>query len=203
VTTAKVDLTGDGRMNVYQDITYLMPFRAAADSIKLDSRMASKVLIACPGFPRDSFYYYAFDGRFEGGFNRLYLVVDRADQVVCVQLVEEATKAKTDVWRDLGWHCYDFVNARTKATNRLVIGQKIALSTLNIWNECHDVTKFAPAITKANTNWKVARVDTVLTQPDPKYPTSLGGMTTKQTTRWYVPRPIVELILSCVQQPAH
>jgi hypothetical protein len=201
LTTAKTELAGSNGILVYQNIPYLTPVRQAVAALKLDPRMMSKVLIACPGFPRDSFYYYSFDGRFEDGFNRLYLVVDRADQLVSVELVEEAPKTKAfNLVRDNGWHTYNFVLDRTKALNTLKIGHRVAISVQGKWTEPRNNAVFAPEITPQNANWTTARVDSVLAEPDPKNPARLFDLGGKEASRWYVPRPIVELILTCVQK---
>lgn len=200
VTTANTSQATDDTIQIYPGITYLDPLRSAVAALKLEARPPSKVLVACPGFPKDSFYSYAFDGRFEGSFNRLYIVVDRADQVVGLQFVEEAPRSKSDLHRDQGWRCYNFVNARTRATDKLIIGHRLSLWTVGKWTEPPLTTDYAPKITKTNTNWKCARVDSILAQLDPKNPTWPNGLATKEVVRWYVPRPVVELILTCVQQ---
>lgn len=191
------DLSATTDAAIYDQITYLMPVRQAIESLKLNVRVPSKVLIACPGFPRDSLYYYAIDGRFEGTYNRMYLVVDRADQVVSVELVDETPKLTG--WHsheDQGWHTYDFVNARAKALSTLRVEQHVALWTVTKFEENNDIFAFAPIISTKNAGWKVARVDSALLTTD-KYG---QAKTSKQNSRWYVPRPLVELILTCVQK---
>jgi hypothetical protein len=192
-----VDLSAATEATLYEQITYLMPARQAIESLKLNVRVPSKVLIACPGLPRDSLYYYAIDGRFGGTYNRLYLMVDRADQVVSVELVDESPKLTG--WHpheDQGWHTYDFVNARTKALNTMRVEQHVALWVTSKFDESNDIYAFAPVISAKNANWKVARVDSALLSTD-RY----GAVkSVKQNARWYVPRQIVELILICVQK---
>ncbi len=55
----------------------------------LQSAIKSKNAVVCPGFPSDSFSSSTFDGRFDGEYNRLYLVTDCADQVASIRLVCE------------------------------------------------------------------------------------------------------------------
>lgn len=197
VAKPNIDLSPSTDTLLYQGITYLMPARQAIESLKLNVRLPSKVLIACAGLPRDSLYYYAMDGHFDGPYNRLYLVVDRADQVVAVELVDETPKKAVSHGKaDPSWHTYDFVNARSKALNTLRVDHRIALWTTTSFEESHRSDAIAPEITAQNTNWKVARVDSSLVETDRfGYPTNA-----KQQTRWYVPRQIVELILTCVQK---
>jgi hypothetical protein len=154
-----------------------MPVEEAFDALRLKMRLPSKVLVACPGLPRDSFYYYAIDGHFEGEFNRLYLVVDRADQVVAVELVDEAPhqRALLRAGVDDGWHTYDFINTRTKAITTLKITQKLEQHTSDL-----------------------IRVDSTLIDIEKQGYSTVNVV--KQMTRWYVPQPIVELVLTCVQK---
>lgn len=199
LTTAKTDLTGDDQIQVFQGISYLSPLAEAVASLKITTRLPAKVLIACPGFPKDSFYYYAFDGRFEDGFNRLYIVVDRADQVVSVQLVNESPKSEYSAnTRDVGWHAYNFVNARTKALNTLRIEHKVGLWARNRWHAYIGSSRYMPDITQWNQDWTLLRLNSQLLKGE-------DGRFSKakclEDVRWYVPRPIVELILTCVQNP--
>jgi hypothetical protein len=190
VAKPNVDLTGDDETVIYEKITYLMPVREAIASLNLGTRLPSKVLVACPGFPRDSFYYYALDGRFEGHYNRIYLVVDREDQVVSVELVDETPQTPSIYSNnDEGWHTYDFVNARSKAMSTLRIDNKFTY----VSKDLHD--------RKANSKpgWRLGRVESLLLQPDRK---QYGRLEAKQQTKWFVPREIVELILTCVKKPS-
>ena len=197
VARPNIDLAPSSDTPLYQEITYMMPARQAIESLKLNVRLPSKVLVACAGLPRDSFYYYAFDGHFDGQYNRLYLVVDRADQVVAVELVDESPKKAVSHGKaDPSWHTYDFVNARSKALNTLRVEHRIALWTTTSFEESHRSDAIAPEITANNAAWKVARVDSSLVETDRSgYPTNA-----KQQTRWYLPRQIAELILTCVQK---
>lgn len=197
----KVDLSEAKGLPIYEGIMYLMPVRQAIDSLKLSLRLPSKVLIACPGFPRDSFYYYAVDGRFDGHFNRLYLVVDKADQVVSVELVDESPKNTMNLSRrEQGWHTYNFVSTRTKATNMLEIDHHVLLSGSGRFESTQSYFDPIPKISRQNENWTLARVDSALVQLDRKYLPRQSDLVVKEQVRWYVPRPIVELILTCVQK---
>ncbi|PYJ52490.1 MAG: hypothetical protein DME87_00045 [Verrucomicrobia bacterium] len=76
--------------------------------------------------PRDSFSSYAFDGSFDGEYNRLYLVTDCADQVASIRLVcEKPTRSGSGASTD--WYCYNFVNYRVKALSRLGISHQVGL----------------------------------------------------------------------------
>jgi hypothetical protein len=198
VGRANVDLDGHN-IQIFDGITYLMPAQQALDSLRLNVRLPSKVLVACPGLPRDSFYYYSIDGRFEGEYNRLYLVVDNADQVVSVELVNEVPRnGGAHFGTDQGWHTYDFVNTRTKAITTLRIDHKIELGANGRFLALSHNGAYTPTMTQSNTNWDMVRLDSTLVDVERRGSSTLP--TTKQLTRWYVPRPIVELILTCVQK---
>lgn len=198
VAKPNVDLGEAKGTTLFEGITYLMPARQAIESLKLSMRLPSKVLIACPGFPRNSLFYYAIDGRFEGHYNRMYLVVDRADQVVSVELVDETPQMPSYYSStDLGWHTYDFVNARSKALSTLRIQHKLALLTMTTFEEERSSSSFAPTINASNAGWRLARLDSLLVQKDNK---PYSATTAKQDTRWYAPRQLVDLILTCIKK---
>jgi hypothetical protein len=77
---------------IYSGVTYLMPLNDAKLALNIKQQVTAKNRVGAAGFPRDSFSYYVFDGVYDGHFNKLYIVTDRADQVVCIQLVAETPK---------------------------------------------------------------------------------------------------------------
>jgi hypothetical protein len=110
------------------------------DEIK--SRSGSKTQILMPGFPRSSFFYYAFDGDFTkfaevdvadqgagtvsassspvrinevGTFNRMHLVTDSYDQVVAVQFSCEAPSRAPVFRSDNEVGVFNYVLFRRKA----------------------------------------------------------------------------------------
>jgi len=180
------NLDGDDSIKVYEGISYLTPIRSVFDQLKISDKLASRVLVACPGLPRGSFYYYSVDGHFEGEYEHMYLVVDRADQLVSVQLVSDKSQPATsdatsrkDAQPD--WYAYNFINTRAKAMNTLRIKHSVN-------------THEGP---------NVFRVDSLLLQPEATPGYTFGSfMRVKERVRWYVPRPIVQLILECVQKSA-
>jgi len=114
-----VDLSGAGT-KIYNGITYLMDSEQAATNLGLAHSVPSRVLVAAPGFPKNSLYYIGYDGAFEGRFNRLYLVTDIANKVVAIQLVDEHPKGR---WKSAAalaaatWSTYNFINARMRASD--------------------------------------------------------------------------------------
>ncbi len=180
---------------VYPGVPFLAPLALAKKRLNLEGATSAKTRVACPGLPQGSFTAHAFSGVFIGGFNRLFLVTDNADQVVSVLAVEESTRSRTPNATDTtGYHTYNFIIHRAKGTDDLVIRHEIA-------------TDGAPA--------GVVVVDSMLVDPtDPENPppvrstrstSSRSTSSSKPKTgkvlersRWFVPVPVVNLILDCV-----
>ncbi len=185
-------------LKIYEGVTYLMPYEEARKALNLGQKVVAKTKVTCPGFAKDSFFHYAFDGNFEGHFNKLYLVVDKADQVAAVQLVAEKPQI-----RDFGiiglnsekmeWHTYNFVNSKSKASTRLLIEFKQLFQKGDRW------TAYRPTIlsTQPTSPVDVLRLESIVVDPG-------SGETTKEQralegVRLYLPRPMMELILHCIQ----
>ena len=114
------DLGPSPGLEIYRGVTYLMPFDEACKALDLNGYTTSRQRVLCPGFPRESIFYVAFKGKF-GSANFLYLVLDSANQVVGVQLVEETPSSGGTSYLDYGGlRTYNFVNYRINAstTNR-------------------------------------------------------------------------------------
>lgn len=187
--------TVDTSIDVYPNIPFLTPVSIARKTLNLDGAPSNKTRVATPGFPIDSFNAHVFSGVFPGGFSRLYMITDNDDQVVSVLLVDSSSRTRVQNETDTsGYHTYNFVTGGAKATSGLVIR--------------HEVT---PSKTPSG----VVVVDTLLIDPnDPdgsatgkssKGIMSKSGSATKQKTgrvleraRWFIPTPIVNLILRCV-----
>lgn len=112
-------------ITIYNGVKYLMPLIEALDVLNLNRALKPKALSPCAAFPNNSFYMYSIDGAFEDRFNKMYLVVDGADQVVAVQLVDE-TPPQQQQSGELRWHTYNFVQQKEKAKNSLLISHEIA-----------------------------------------------------------------------------
>jgi hypothetical protein len=110
--TPAVDLGGYG-INIYNGVRYLMDSDEAAGILGVRGHIPSRVRVATPGFPRNTLSYTAYDGNFEGHFNRLYVVTDTANQVVCVQLVDEHPRPGD---AQGSWNTYNFINTRLRAS---------------------------------------------------------------------------------------
>lgn len=191
---ASEETSVDASMEVYPGIRFLTPLAAAKKLLNLDGVQSTRSKVATPGFPVDSFSANAFNGVFAGGFNKLVLITDTEDQIVSVLLVDSSSRTRVPNETDTaGYHTYNFITGGAKATGNLVIKHEIA-----------------PSRSFAN----VFVVDTLLvdpTDPDPQVPsrsskglTRTAGSTKPRTgkvlerTKWFVPAPIVNLILHCV-----
>lgn len=186
------------RIQIYQGVTYLMPYAEAKEKLNLIQKVVPKNKVICPGFPKDSFFHYSFSGSFDGHFNQLYIVVDKADQVVAVQLVTEAPK--TDLvdapYKETIWHAYNFVNSRTKASRRLWIDHKPYFQDQQGWREYS--AKYSYGQPKGPVN--VLRIDSLLMNPDLTNSGSRGtNWKPLEAVRLYLPKPVMELILYCVR----
>ncbi len=194
--SASTSTEGNPMIEVYPEVPFLLPLAQAKKRLNLESITPSKTKVACPGLPVGSFSAYGFAGIFPGGFNHLYLVTDNADQVVSVLTVDENSRQRTPELTDTGgFHTYNFINLRVKGTNDLIIK--------------HVVATEAPA--------GVVIVDSMLVDPHdaenppPKTGSKTGTSGSKtsgargprtgkvmERSRWYVPQPVVNLILRCV-----
>lgn len=111
---ASPDIAEIGPVEIYSGVTYLMPMRDALSRLGVERQLASKTKIACAGFP-DGVYYTAFDGQFEGHYNRLYVITDSRDQVAGVHMVDESPVRGIREGESGNWRTFNFVNARVKS----------------------------------------------------------------------------------------
>lgn len=182
---------GDPSVVLFADVPFLSPLAVARKRLQLDSSTPSVTKVTSPGLPLGSFSAHAFSGVFAGGFNRLYLITDNANQVVSVLLVDENTRQRTsDLADSMGYHTYNFIGGRVKGSNELVVKHQLATS--------------APR--------GVAVVESMLIDPDDRAAPAKPSTTTRtapasrtartgkvmERSRWFVPEPVVNLILRCV-----
>ncbi|MFH0953398.1 MAG: serine/threonine-protein kinase [Verrucomicrobiota bacterium] len=172
---AGVNLSPDSSLVLFGQIYYLMPVQEAAKII--GQPLAPRKNMNCPGFPRDSFFYYSTEGNFGDGFDRLLLVTDSTDHVVAVQLVNE--HPDESLWLDPQafadkWHAYNFVQLRTRGSAKWRIGQRVQ-----------------------NTN-RVVRIDTELVANDEYGYFGLGD--SKERVSLFLPQQLVNLILFRIEK---
>lgn len=182
-------------VEIYQGVTYLMPFVEAKQKLGLKQTMVPKNKVITAGFPKDSLFHYAFDGIFDGGFNKLYLVTDKADQVVAVQLVCESPRR--DMVRDIhtapDWSMYNFINNRRKATTRLWVDHQTHFLRTGSWRQYRKVSGYSHPEGKET----VIRIDSVLMDPDSPNGTNYRGQEWKllEVSQLYLPKPLMELMM--------
>ncbi len=170
------DLNAGTQLMMADGIPYLCPLRLAEERLHVAGRSSTRTLVSCPGFPKGSVYYHSYDGQFEGRYNRMYIVVDSAEQLLSVQLVDESPDAAGRMHWDKNWLCYNFVNYRVKTMPRLQIAhevKEVRRDVFRVDSGLHD-----PGLTKPR-------------HTDPR---------TLEISRWYVPRPFVQLILHCISK---
>lgn len=195
-------LTAADDVEIFQGVTYLMPLAEAKTKLGLTQNIVPKNKIITGGFPKDSCSYHAFDGIFEGGYNKLYLVTDKADQVLAVQLVSESPRRDMAerVFSATDWSYYNFITNRRKATTKIWVRHEVYfLSTFGnktVWRRRQD-----SSFGQLNGNERVFRIDTVLYDPDmDRYGVRGKDQRFLEVSRLYVPKPFVELILHCISQ---
>lgn len=195
------DMAPSPGLKLFEEVTYLMPYAEARKKLNLNQRLVPKAKVECAGFPKDSFYSYAFDGVFEGHFNKLYLVTDKADQVVAVQLVT-GNPNRTDVdapYYPTDGHTYNFINSRAKATTRLWVDHKPFFQGKDGWR------KYDPKSggTSGQPSGEVGllRIDSLLMDPKPDSTRNVRGSNWKalEAVRLYLPKPMMEIILHCIR----
>jgi hypothetical protein len=176
--TEAVDLGGAGT-KIYNGVTYLMDSAQAASALGLGHAMPSRVVVATPGFPRNSTYYIGYDGAFEGRFNRLYLVTDVANKVVAVQLVDEHPNTSSGSVGSSGraWNTYNFLNVRLRASDatRVHATSKRDGSTILI------ETRMSQSVRQRKARGSVNRYEE------------------KEHTKLFIPIPFARIILHCAQ----
>ncbi len=190
-----VSLTASKDIIIFDKVHFLMPLEEAKKALGLPSNVTPKAGVAGGGFPRDSLFHHVFDGNFEGHFNKLYLITDKADQVVSVQLVAESPeKSWVRFPQESDWHVYNFINSRSKAITRLRIDHTIYYLRKG-WDSW---SSYSPERSDTRPEaTPVIRIDSVLVDPGRR-----GSSTDArymEAVRWYVPRPLGELIMHCTR----
>jgi len=191
---SKPALTASKSTIICGQVHYLMPLEDAKKALNLPATLPAKVGIVTPGFPKDSLVSHGYEGVFEGRYNKLFLITDRANQVVSVQLVAENPEKE---WMqlptgDTGYRTYNFVTNRNTASDSLVVGHKVSYPNKAGWmltNPRHDKI---PTYQKQDT----IRIDSTLHKKgSSKLDKERRGM---EAVRWYVPRPLAEIIMHCI-----
>jgi serine/threonine protein kinase len=167
---AAMDLKPDATLILFGQVRYLMPLKEAVDILAKPA--SPRKSLNCPGFPKDSLYYYSVEGEFGNGFDKILLVTDSADRIAAVELVNE--HPDESLWLDPAvfsenWHAYNFVQTRTKGSAKWRVGHRV--ETVN----------------------RVVRIDSELVANDEYGYFGLGD--SKERVSLYLPQQLVNLIL--------
>lgn len=191
VGTASETTQADAALEVYPGIPFLTQLNSVKKLLKLDALQSSKSKVVTAGFPYDSFNSHEFVGVFPGGYDHLSLITDNDDQVVSVLLVDSSSRARMPNEPDTtGYHTFNFITGSGKAASYLAVRHQV---------------------TPPSTPTASIVVDTLVIDPtDPETPVpkrtkgSSKSSSSKPKTgkllersRWFVPPPIVNLILRC------
>ena len=188
--TAEKDTDAHPEMLIYPGIKYLAPLAEAEKVFFGDSRPSKSVAtkLAIAGFP-EGLSFASYDIHL-GIYNRLFLVFDLAQQVVSVELVGEdvlfVPPSPPFVLIESEWRVYDYINDRIKGQSRIVIDGRVNDLRANGFIIFH------------TTGTRQQRWSRQIPAPGitAKPPTS--EIHPKQATTWYVPKPLINLILYCV-----
>jgi len=187
----EADLGNHPEVKVYPGIRYLMPVAEVEATLFKDARrLSSPSKIACPGFP-SGLFFISYDVK-SGIYNRMYLVVDRANQVVSLELVAEDTLfvPPSPPFRrfDGAWHVYDYVNDRIKGQPDIVIDTRV--------RDARSPDGYVVVNTTGG-RWPDPIGDPgIIRKPPP------ANVKPKQASTWFVPVPLVNLILYCAREAA-
>lgn len=188
------NLNGATDLEIYPGVTYLTPVREAAQRLGVAGKISTKNSVASPGFPKSSIFYYSVDGMFEGEYNRMLLITDKADQVLSIQLVAEnpgASEAFHHWYRgDADWHCYNFINHRVKTVATLRVRHLLSYQVHDRWRSQQSNEPIDAELVRADL-FLVSEDLHTRHRSTPRYKVV-------EASRWYVPRPFAELILYCL-----
>lgn len=198
--TPQIDMDGKP-ITIWRQITYLMPIQEAKKALGFG--ISTRETITCAAFPSGSFFYHAFSGNYEDGFNRLYLVTDFSDQVVGIQWQDTGARAKK--WFPLysnnysqDWSLYNFVSDRRKANPNWLVGFYICKGSKPIFG--YPPIEESRVAAPSGVNEGVIRIDSELFSVTKDH----WGITTdeksRERSRLLLAQPIVDLMLFVVQQ---
>lgn len=200
--TPQIDLAAKPIV-VWKNVSYLMPLQEAKKSLGLGS--SSRSVMTCAAFPADSFFFHAFPGNYEDGFNQLFLITDYANQVVGVQLQDNTSRAERWFPEYSGiyseeWSLYNFVNDRKKGNSNWLIGFYVCQGSKTIMGYPPRTT---PLNAPTGVNEGVVRVDSDLfsiTRSQAYYYTSTTDSKSRERNRLLLAQPVVDLMLYIAQK---
>jgi hypothetical protein len=161
-------------------ITYLMPL-AQAERLLFRSRgIVTGGRVVAPGFP-DGLFMQIYEVR-AGIYNHLFILTDAAQHVVSLEFKAEGVNYYPPApftKQDRNWHTHDYLNTQNKGQPGMQIDTRV--------NDLRDRGRYIVVnMTGGN-------------QPAPQLPQPIvlkpARSSPKETSTWYVPEPMVSLIL--------
>ncbi|MFA5033935.1 MAG: FHA domain-containing protein [bacterium] len=125
-----VDTRPHPEIMIYRDVHYLEPLELALQKLGT-FQLPDPVEVKTSGFPKNSLFYYAVDGEFDGGFNKLLVVADAKKQVVAMEFSASCKATESNDRRRLSTPTfsspnprvvYDLINGRSKEGSNCIIG---------------------------------------------------------------------------------
>lgn len=189
-------------VEVYPGISYLAPLSVAMQALNVREKLPSKSRVVGAGLPRNSLFYYAIDGSFEGNYSRVYVITDMSDRVASLEFVSESPAKSTlkHDYHQAEWQTYDFITAGAKALKTWWIIHEVAFQDdRDKWITYRPNAPFSAPKGEVRS----LKIDTVMLDPDPSHRTRLGdrhftvNYAANEQRVWYIPRPLAQLILYC------
>ena len=167
-------------------VTYLMPLEKAERVLFKSRGIVSGSRAVSPGFP-GGLFLHTYDVRV-GIYNRLCVITDSSveKRVVSLQLQSESAMSwypPSPPWKKIvrDWHTYDFVDTRTVAGKQVI---DVRVNDLRARGHYIVVN-----ITGGFAEEKIAGPNGVFHKP-----------AILDESTWYVPEPLVKLILFCISK---
>lgn len=187
----------DTSIEVYPGIPLLTPLATAKKTLKLEGVPQTKSKVTTPGLPQNSFSAYEMGGIFPGGFDRLILVTDGDDQVVSVLLVDTSSRARANNEADVnGYHTYNFIAGTGKGAGYLVVKHDVTKPPTPGGTVVVDTMLVDPTDGQALSSARKSKSGTSSTTSSSSSKQKTGKVL--ERSRWFVPAPLVSLILRCV-----
>jgi hypothetical protein len=123
-------------LNIYGGINYLTPLKTAKSILAgvILENSQSRNWLTCPGFPVSSLMVYQFSpknpkkGFEENAFDRMFIITDKTEQVVAIELSTENPAKSHAFDENPNWRTYDFVNYRTKGLSTAKVTHNTSVS---------------------------------------------------------------------------
>ncbi|MCB1276714.1 hypothetical protein [Prosthecobacter sp.] len=193
--SASESTAADAALEVYPGIPFLTQLNTVKKLLKLEGLQCSQSKVVTAGLPFDSFRSHDFSGIFPGGYDHLCLITDHDDQVVSVLLVDSSSRTRvTNEPDSTGYHTYNFVSGTSKGAAYYAIRHQVTPPSTPTASIVVDTLLVDPTDPETPTQ----------SRPKKKSPSKSSTYSQPKTgkvlerSRWFVPPPLVNLILRCV-----